>query len=206
MSLYERLVLPWLTERACNTGPVNRQREKVVPLAEGTVLEIGFGTGLNLAHYRADRVSRVLGLEPSLAMHRRAAERARAVSFDVELLDAPGERIPLEDASVDTVVTTYTLCSVPDTGAALGEMRRVLAPGGKLLFCEHGRAPDPSVERWQRRVTPVWSRLGGGCRLALPVPEELARAGFRVARLETMYLPGTLRILGFNYWGVAEAA
>lgn len=201
--LYEEHVLPRVTERVCGSNPIHRQRAKIVPRAEGEVLEVGFGSGYNLGYYDPSRVRRVWGLEPSAGMRRQAVDRIAATSIEVELLDMPGEQIPLADHSVDTVVVTYTLCSIPDVGAALQGMRRVLRPGGRLLFCEHGLAPDAGVERWQRRVTPLWSRFGGGCRLDLPIPRLVREAGFEMGTVETMYLPNTLRILGFNYWGEA---
>lgn len=201
--LYEEHVLPHVTDRICGTGPIEKQREKIVPRAEGDVLEVGFGSGYNLAHYERDRVGTVWALEPSEGMRRRAEPRVRASGMDVRFLDLPGERIPLDDDSVDTVVVTYTLCSIPDVRAALLGMRRVLRPGGRLLFCEHGAAPEPEVQRWQRRITPLWKRVGGGCRLDRPIPGLIEEAGFHIEDLETMYLPHTLRILGFNYWGQA---
>lgn len=201
--LYDRHVLPRITETFCGSNPVTRQREKILPLARGTVLEVGFGTGLNLAHYDPARVDELVALEPSRAMAERAEERLGTAPFPVRLLRGPGEHVPLPDASVDTVVTTYTLCSVDDVDATVREMRRVLRPGGQLLFVEHGLAPDARIRRWQTRATPVWRHIAGGCRLDVPVVDRLEAAGFHVDRVETMYLPGTVRPLGFNYWGVA---
>jgi ubiquinone/menaquinone biosynthesis C-methylase UbiE len=137
-------------------------------------------------------------------MRQLAEPRMRAAPFEIRLLDLPGEEIPLEDGSVDTVVLTYTLCTIPDGPRALAGMRRVLKSGGELLFCEHGEAPDPGVCRWQRRVEPIWRRIAGGCHLTRPVPSLISAAGFRIRELETMYLPRTPRIAGFQYWGVAE--
>jgi ubiquinone/menaquinone biosynthesis C-methylase UbiE len=169
------------------------------------VLEVGIGSGLNLPHYDAGKVSAVLGLDPSpqlVAMSRRAAEKA---PFEVELLEAAAEEIPLASESLDTVLVTYTLCSIPGVEQALAEMRRVLKPGGRLVFCEHGAAPDASVRRWQERITPLWKRLAGGCHLNREIPRLIARAGFRIATMESMYLPGW-RPATFNYWGTAEPA
>jgi ubiquinone/menaquinone biosynthesis C-methylase UbiE len=203
MGLYDRVVLPRMIELACGTGPIGKQREKIVPLAEGRVLEVGMGSGLNLPYYDADRVERVWGLEPSEGMRRRAQQNLGRAALDVEWLSLPGEEIPLEDASADTVLLTFTLCTIPDFRAALAQMRRVLKPGGRLLFCEHGVAPDESVRRWQERVNPLWRKLAGGCNLNRPIPAYLEQAGFAIRELQSMYLPSTPRIAGFNYWGVA---
>lgn len=183
--------------------PIREQREKVVPLASGTVLEIGIGTGLNLRHYDKAKVKQLVGVDPALDMHRLARKRMRAAGLAVELVGLPAERIPYPDATFDNVVITYTLCSIDDPVSALKEMRRVLKPEGKVLFCEHGRAPDESVRRWQRRLNPLWSKIGGGCRLDRDVPALLAAAGLQSPDLQTAYLPGP-RSLTFNYWGSAS--
>jgi ubiquinone/menaquinone biosynthesis C-methylase UbiE len=203
-SWYERHVLPSLIDLACGVGPVTRQRAKVVPLAQGRVLEIGIGTGLNLPHYDAARVEKVVGLDPGMEMHRLARKRLAATGLQVELVGLSAERIPYDDGSFDCVLVTFSLCTIPDAVAALREMRRVLKPGGRLVFCEHGRAPDASVARWQDRLTPLWSRLAGGCHLNRDIPALLAEAGFRCEDLQQMYLPGP-RPLTYNYWGTAVA-
>jgi len=203
MGFYDRYVLPHVIGFACGTPPICKQREKVVPLACGRVLEVGMGAGANLPYYDADRVSHVWGLEPSEGMRRRAQKNLAISAVDVEWLDLPGEEIPLEDDSADSVLVTYTLCTIPDFAAALAQMHRVLKPGGKLIFCEHGAAPDASVRRWQDRINPVWKKFSGGCNLNRPIPSCLERAGFSVLKLESMYLPGTPRVAGFNYWGIA---
>jgi ubiquinone/menaquinone biosynthesis C-methylase UbiE len=200
---YERRILPYLIDFACGVKPVRRQREKVVPLASGRVLEIGIGTGLNLPHYDKAKVSAIVGVDPALEMHRLARKRMRASGLPVELVGLSAERIPLDDASFDSVLVTYTLCSIPDPLAALREMRRLLRPGGRLIFCEHGAAPDPSVRRWQERLNRVWSPLAGGCRLDRDIPALLKGAGFSSSDLQTAYLPGP-RPLTFHYWGTAS--
>lgn len=201
---YDRHVLPYLIDFACGIKPVRRQRRKVVPRAYGRVLEIGIGTGLNLEHYDKARVNKLIGLDPSLEMHRLARKRMARAGLDVELVTLSAEQIPFEPGSFDTVLVTYSLCTIPDPVAALREMRRVLKPGGLLVFCEHGRAPDASVRRWQDRLTPTWSKFAGGCHLNRDIPTLLAQGGFRCDDLETMYLPGP-RPLTFNYWGTARA-
>ena len=202
MSLYSRYVLPPMVHLACSAKPTMRQREKVVPLAEGRTLEIGIGTGLNLPYYQKDRVTRLWGLDPSPEMRTRAERAARAVPIEVELIDLAGDEIPLERDSVDTVVSTFTICTIPETEPALREMERVLKPGGSLIFCEHGSAPDVEVRRWQDRLNPIWRRMSGGCNLNRPIPGLIERGGFRIRKIEESYIPGW-RFASFNYWGVA---
>ena len=199
---YDRYVLPYIIDLACGVKPVQRQRRKIVPQASGRVLEIGIGTGRNLPFYDRSKLTELCGLDPSPQMHRLARRRMRDSGIEVRLLTLSAERIPEPAASFDTLVLTYTLCSIADPLAAVREMRRVLKPGGRLLFCEHGLAPDPSVRKWQRRLTPIWKRIGGGCHLDRDIPALLREGGFRVAELETMYLPGP-RPTTYNFWGTA---
>lgn len=202
MSFYNRHILPHVVHFTCGLKPNMRQRGKVVPQAHGLVLEIGIGSGLNLPYYDAERVSKVVGIEPSAEMVRLAADAVGRAPFDVEFVGLPGEDIPLASDSVDTIVMTYTLCSIADTRAALAQMRRVLKPEGRLLFCEHGAAPDAGVRRWQDRLNPVWSRLGGGCQLNRDIPELLREGGFALCDLKARYIPGW-KPASFNYWGSA---
>lgn len=204
MSFYERRILPWLLDMAMSAKPITYQRKKVVPLAEGRVLEIGIGAGQNLEFYNPAKVSHVWGLEPSAEMRERAARRAKDAKFSLEFLDLMAEEIPLDDKAADTVLVTYTLCTIPDVVRALKGMRRVLKPGGRLIFCEHGRAPDANVSKWQDRITPAWKALAGGCHLARPIPELIRQGGFEIEKMETMYLPSTPRFAGYNYWGSAK--
>jgi len=205
MGLYAKYIWPAILDRVMRQEPVRRQREKIVPRARGRVLEIGVGSGLNLAHYDRAKVDKLSGLDPSLDLQRLARRRAEAAGIDVEFLPVSGEEIPLEDASIDTVVITYTMCSIPDVERALEEMHRVLRPTGSLLFCEHGRAPDERVVRWQDRVNPLWRRLSGGCNLNRAIPDLLGAAGFKLTELDSLYLPGP-RLLTFTYWGAATRA
>ncbi|MDE0949993.1 MAG: methyltransferase domain-containing protein [Halioglobus sp.] len=204
MGFYDGYVLPRFINCACGSKPIMKQRQKVVPLASGTVLEIGIGTGLNLPHYDASRVDRLIGLDPSVASWALAGARAEHLGFEVEFIGLPSEQIPLDDASVDTVVVTFSLCTIPDPVTALEGMARVLRPEGSLIFCEHGRAPDTNVQKWQDRINPIWRRLAGGCHLNRDIPALLSSGGFEVSALEAGYLPGTPRIAGYNYWGSAR--
>lgn len=205
MGLYDRYILPGLLNAACSARPINRQRMKIVPQAEGVVLELGFGSGLNLPYYDAGKVTRLIALEPSKGMLAKAEDKAKDAKFPVDVLAETAEKLSLADASVDTVLVTYSLCTIPDPVSALNAARRVLKPGGRLLFCEHGKAPDEGVYRWQKRIEPVWKVIGGGCHLTREIPELVKRAGFGVDALETMYLPKSPRWAAFNYWGSAHA-
>jgi ubiquinone/menaquinone biosynthesis C-methylase UbiE len=206
MGFYDKHILPRMLNAAMSAKPITYQRRKVVPRAQGRVLEIGFGAGHNLPFYDATKVERIWALEPAAEMRARSAERRAASAIPLEFIDLPSEKIPLDAESADTVLVTYTLCTIPDVMAALGEMRRVMKPAGRMIFCEHGEAPDESVRRWQRRITPFWKKIGGGCHVGRQIPRLIADAGFRVDDMETMYLPGTPRFAGFNYWGSASKA
>lgn len=202
MSWYEERVLPRLTDLACSTKPVRKQRQKIVPLAEGNVLEIGIGSGLNLPFYDQRKVGKIWGLEPSEGMRKLAAQNLEGLPLNVEFIELPGEEIPLESKSVDTVLVTYTLCTIPDAVTALQGMRRVIKPGGRLLFCEHGAAPDEGVRRWQDRLNTAWRKLAGGCNMNRDIPSIIRAGGFDIVRDERMYIPG-LRVLSYNYLGSA---
>ena len=145
-------------------------------------------------------------IEPAAEMRARSAERCAASPIPLEFIDLLGETIPLDANSADTVLVTYTLCTIPDVMTALGEMRRVLKSSGQMIFCEHGEAPDDAVRRWQRRITPVWKKIGGGCHVGRPIPKLISDAGFKLGDIQTMYLPSTPRFAGFNYWGSAAKA
>lgn len=204
MGLYDRYILPRLLDLACATPPIRKQREKVVPRASGRVLEIGMGSGLNLAHYDKSQVEALIGLDPSAELRRMAERRAREADVEVEWLGLEAERIPLQDASVDSIVMTYTLCTIVDTNAALSEMRRVLKPGGTLYFSEHGLAPSARVARLQARLSPYWKKLAGGCELHRDIPTLLRDASFELVELDSMYMPRTPRLMGHTYWGCAR--
>jgi SAM-dependent methyltransferase len=207
MNLWERYVVPPLISMACGVKPIWRQRQKVVPRASGVVLELGFGSGHNLEHYDRAKVTKVFALEPSPGMLARARKAAAAApDLAVEILPEKAEDLSLGPASVDNVVVTYSLCTIPDPVSALEGARRALKPGGRLFFCEHGLAPDAEVQTSQRRIEPFWRPIAGGCHLCRDIPALIGQAGFRCDDLQTMYLPKTPPWAGFNYWGSAVPA
>ena len=202
MGLYQDHVLPRLIHLSMRQRNLAAYRARVLPAAQGRVLEIGIGSGLNLPYY-STTVEQVIGLDPSPKLLAMAREAARRTSLPLELIENSAETIPLYNRSIDTVVTTWTMCSIPDVQRALGEMRRILKPEGRLLFVEHGRSPDPDIRRWQDRLTPVWRRVGGGCHLNRAIGELIEEAGFRIERLETGYMRGP-KPMTFMYEGSAR--
>ena len=203
MGVYDTYVLPHLIDLACGSGDISAQRQKIVPFATGRVLEVGMGPGLNLPFYDRAKVEFVWALEPSEGMRRKAAPAIDASDLDVRWLGLPGEEIPLDDHSVDTVVLTYTLCTIADPTRALEQMRRVLKPEGRIVFSEHGEAPDESVRTWQHRIDPIWTRLAGGCHITRPIPKLIESGGFELVEVESGYLPGA-KVASYNSWGIAR--
>ena len=203
MGLYDRYVLPQVLDFACGLKAIRKQREKVVPLASGDVLEVGIGTGQNLPHYDPQKLGRLWGLDPAAEMQPKARKRMQAAGLNVDLIPLSAESIPKDDASFDTVVLTYTLCSIPDPVSAVREIRRVLKPGGQLLYCEDGLAPDPGVAKWQEKLTPAWRKIAGDCRMGRDIPSILQQGGFELPDMQQGYIPGP-KILCYNYWGVAN--
>lgn len=206
MGLWERYVVPGLVSKACASKPIMKQREKIVPLARGTVLELGCGSGTNFGYYNRAEVETLFALEPAPGMVKRARKTAQMLdmSGQIEFLEAGAEAVPLADKSVDTAVITFVLCTIPDWHGALSEVRRVLKPGGQVLFLEHGLAPDEKIAKWQRRIEPVWKPLAGGCHLTRDISKLFGEAGFALDRAETMYLPSTPKVAGFVSWGSAK--
>lgn len=202
MSVYQKWILPRLLDLAMRNKEATRYRSQIVPEARGTILEIGVGSGLNLPFYGLG-VERLYGLDPSEELLTMARKKARAIAFPIDFLACSGEEIPLADGSVDTVVTTWTLCSIPDPVQALQEMRRVLKPGGTLLFAEHGFAPEARVQGWQRRLNPLWSRMAGGCNLNRKMDRLIRTAGFRIVELKMEYAKGP-RPMSYVYSGRAQ--
>ena len=203
MGFYNKHILPRCLDKACGIGPITKQREKIVPLAEGVVLEIGIGSGQNLPHYNPSKVSKIIGVDPDDHIWKRSAERRAVCPITIERIGLSGENIPLEKNIADSVVITYSLCTIPDPIKALHEMKRILKPGGKILFSEHGKAPDDKVHRWQNRIDPVWKKLAGGCHSGRDIPDLFKQADLKFDDLQEMYIPGP-KVLGYNYWGVAR--
>ncbi len=203
MGFYQDQIVPLLISRSMQQKNLTVYRSRIIPAAEGRVLEIGIGSGLNLPFYSRN-VAHVIGLEPSPRLLAMARQVEHADCGSIELIEGSAEAIPLKNASVDTVVTTWTLCSIPDALRALRDMRRVLRPGGRLLFIEHGRAPDPNVLWWQDQLTPVWKRLSGGCHLNWAIGTLIEDAGFQFDRFETGYMRGGPKPMTFMYEGSAR--
>ena len=201
MSLYNDHILPHVINLAMRNRELRPYRERVLSQAHGRVLEIGIGSGLNLPLYGA-RVEAIVGLDVAPRLLAMAAEAATRSRIPVTLVTGSAQAMPIDRGSIDTLVTTWTLCSIPDAMAALAEMRRVLKPGGQLLFVEHGLAPEERVRKWQNRLTPIWKRIGGGCHLNRPIRALIQGAGFRISRLDTGYANGP-RPMAFFYEGSA---
>jgi ubiquinone/menaquinone biosynthesis C-methylase UbiE len=198
--------MPRLIRCACSTPQVMKRRQLLVPHARGDVFELGCGGGINQQYYDADAVKSYAGIDPHGALLENARAAARAKGWPADLREGVGEAIPFADSSFDTVVCTFTLCSVDDPGQVLSEMRRILRPGGTALFLEHGRAPDAGVALWQDRIEPVWKRLAGGCHLTRPIGSAFRGAGFEVEPLGQGYLPGAPKFAMWNEWGSARKA
>ena len=203
MSVYGRYVHPFLTDRAMGKRALSRDRARWVPRARGIVLEIGAGSGRNGPFY-GQAVEKLFALEPSQELRRLAQARLARMPFAVEFLPCAAEEIPLGEGAVDSVVSTWTLCTIGDPARALVEVRRVLRPGGQLIFIEHGRSPDPRVAAWQSRLTPLWRRVAGGCHLNRPIPELLDGGGFACEELEASYAQGP-SVGSYFYRGIARA-
>jgi ubiquinone/menaquinone biosynthesis C-methylase UbiE len=201
MHFYSDHILPHLINFAMRNRELRPYRERALSEAHGRVLEIGIGSALNLPFY-GSRVDEILGIDPAPRLIRMAREAADRSRIPVTLMTGSAEAMPIDRGSIDTVVTTWTLCSIPDAGAALREMRRVLKAGGRLLFVEHGLAPEEDVRSWQNRLNPVWKRIGGGCHLNRPIRALIEEAGFRIIRLDTGYADGP-RPMAFFYEGSA---
>jgi ubiquinone/menaquinone biosynthesis C-methylase UbiE len=204
LGIYQRLIVPRLINAAMRNRRLLPLRERQVAQAHGRVLEIGIGSGLNLPFYRRD-IEAVIGIDPSLKLLTMARRHTAWLHFPVKLLHGPAEALPLEDHSIDSVVITWTLCSVAEPGRVLTEARRVLRPRGAMIFVEHGQAPEAGVRRWQDRLTPLWRRLAGGCHLNRPIDRLIAQAGFEIADLETGYLVNGPRVATWHYLGRALA-
>ena len=201
---YENYVLPKMLDCCCSTKPISYQRKKIVPEASGTILEIGIGSGLNIPYYKKSKINKVIGLEPSEQLCKMAKKTADDNNFSIDFLVNGAEEIELPSNSIDTILLTYTLCSIPEPYIALKEIMRVMKSDGRILFCEHGIAPDEVVQKWQNRINPLWGKLFGGCNINRDIPNILKKGGFTINSLEKMYLPSTPKIVGYNYWGEAS--
>jgi ubiquinone/menaquinone biosynthesis C-methylase UbiE len=203
MSLYRHHVFPWVLDRVMDQGVFRRVRREALAPVGGRVLEIGFGTGLNLAFY-PEGIRRIVGVDSNPGVARLARQRAAEHGIEVEHHHLSAEQLPFDAASFDTVVSTFTLCSIPDVQKALAEVRRVLRPQGEFIFLEHGLSPEPAVARWQRRINPAWKVVGDGCHLDRDTTEEVRRSGLELRRVRNFYLPKTLKFAGYMYLGAAQ--
>ena len=203
-SMYNKYVVPKLLDVCCSTKPIKYQRNKIVPHAKGEVLEIGIGSGLNLPYYNKSLVKKVYGLDPSEELNEIALNNASDINLDIDFIISGAEEIKLPSKSIDTVLITYTLCTIPEFKVALKEIKRVLKDDGIMLFCEHGLAPDKNISKWQNRINPLWGKLFGGCNINRNIPYIIQESGLNIKKLEQMYLPSTPKIVAYNYWGVAR--
>jgi ubiquinone/menaquinone biosynthesis C-methylase UbiE len=203
---WDRHIVPRMIKCACSQGQVMKVRSKVVPLARGDVLELGCGGGINMEFYDPERVRSFHGIDPSPKLLDMSRAAAAARGMDAVIGGGVGEAMPFGDAQFDTVVTTFTLCSVADAAAVLAEIRRVLRPGGQALFLEHGAAPDASVATWQRRIEPVWSQISGNCHLTRPITAAYQAAGFQTDQMGALYMPKSPRPMAWVEYGVARVA
>ena len=203
-SMYNKYVVPKLLDVCCSTKPIKYQRNKIVPHAKGEVLEIGIGSGLNLPYYNKSLVKKVYGLDPSEELNEIALKNASDIKLDIDFIISGAEEIKLPAKSIDTVLITYTLCTIPEFKVALKEIKRVLKDDGIMLFCEHGLAPDKNISKWQNRINPLWGKLFGGCNINRNIPYIIQESGLNIKKLEQMYLPSTPKIVAYNYWGVAS--
>ena len=203
MSLYDKYVIPELIKFVCGREQFTQQRQAILPHAHGTVLDIGIGAGANLPFYQRDKVKHIFGLEPSQRLQEKASELAASIDREIEFINNGAEDIPLQNNSVDTAVITFTMCSIAEIQQAMEETRRVLKPGGQLLFCEHGMAPDARIQRWQNRLNPMWKKLAGGCHLNRDIPELIRQAGFKIEDIDSQYMKGP-RPFSFIYKGIAK--
>lgn len=204
MGLYDKYILPKFLNCACGSKPINYQRQKVVPLAKGKVLDIGIGSGLNIPFYNSDKIDKVIGIDPSHELIELAKELANDSKASIELVIGSAESIPYPDNFFDTVLVTYTMCTIPNVAIANKEMWRVLKDDGRLIFCEHGLAPDKKISKWQNRIDPVWGKIAGGCHLNRDIQKLITDAGFSFESLDKMYIPNTPKFAGYNYWGIGK--
>jgi ubiquinone/menaquinone biosynthesis C-methylase UbiE len=203
MPFYQEYVYPYLVDKLGDPPPIQNIRRQIISLAEGTVLEIGVGSGANFPHYDSTKVSKLYALEPNVGMVRLATKKARRTKLNIEFIDLPGERIPLDDGTMDTVVSTFTLCTIPGIRDAIQGIARVLKPQGKLIFFELGLSPDPAVQRWQKRLEPVYHWLFQGLHLTRDIPALILQGGFQIQQMEKGYLAQFPKSASYCWWGIA---
>jgi len=205
MGMYQKYILPRAIDMVCSHGSVANQRERVVPQAIGKVLEIGIGSGLNISYYNPEKVSELTGIDPAAELWERRDTAVDRMPFPVNYIQARAEDLPFEDAVFDTVLSTFTMCTVKDPFRALAEMKRVMKPDGILLFCEHGIAPDRRVRMIQNSINPIWKPVAGGCNLNRDIPALIRESGFVFVEINAMYSTRNVRIASYNYCGKAKA-
>lgn len=203
MPFYKEYVYPHLVDKLGDPPPIQNVRRQIIPLAEGTVLEIGAGSGANFPHYDSTKVSKLYALEPNVGMVRLATKKARRTKLNIEFIDLPGERIPLDDVTMDTAVSTFTLCTIPGIRDAIQGIARILKPRGKLIFFELGLSPDPAVQRWQKRLEPVYHRLFQGLYLTRDIPALLRASGFQIREMQAGYIASFPKSSTYCWWGTA---
>ena len=201
--LYDKYVCPHLINYAMKMKPFRKQREKVIPSASGRVLEIGIGSGLNFNYYNKENVSEVFAVEPDGILLEKAQQNAKINNINLNVQQLKAEELPFDNNSFDTIISTYTMCSIPGLSSAMSEINRVVKPNGKLLFSEHGKSPDMNVFKWQKRMNGIQKRIAGGCHLDVDIPNEIIKAKFKLNKIDSMYVPGP-KFLSYHYWGVAS--
>jgi ubiquinone/menaquinone biosynthesis C-methylase UbiE len=204
MSFYEKYILPRFLNCACASEPITYQRKKVVPLAEGKILEVGIGSGLNLPFYNKSKIIEIWGIDPSEELNAMAKRVAAEENINVKFITSSAEDIPFPNNYFDTVLITYTMCTIPNVLQANEEIKRVLKSNGKMIFCEHGVSPDENIKKWQKRLNSIWSKIAGGCNINRNIPMLIKSSGFKIEEMDEMYLPKTPKIAGYNYWGYAK--
>jgi ubiquinone/menaquinone biosynthesis C-methylase UbiE len=204
MGLYGNVIFPRILNVFMSSGQFKKQRSKLLSSVSGEILEIGFGTGLNLEFY-PDHVRKITAVDPNAGMSKVAQRNIQNSGIEVETKILSSESLPIEDNSFDSVVCTWTLCSIPDAAAALREVKRVLRPGGRFFFVEHGLAPDPAVQKWQHRLTPIQKVIGDGCHLNRPIDQMVTGQGFELSEIETFYMPKAPKFAGYMFRGIARA-
>ena len=201
--LYDKYICPHLINYAMQMKPFRKQREKVIPFASGRILEIGIGSGLNFNYYNKANVIEVFAVEPDGVLLKKAKQNAELNNIDLNIQQLKAEELPFDNDSFDTVISTYTMCSIPGLGNAMSEINRVMKQNAKFLFSEHGKSPDSDILKWQKRMNGIQKRIAGGCHLDVDIPNEITKANFKIDQIDSMYVPGP-KFLSYHYWGAAS--